>query len=467
MSDSWRQDLPALQQRLAGPSFVADTPGYDDEVAVFNEAVTHRPAVVVGAVSASDVAVAVDFASRHGMAIAVLNTGHGPSVPSGPTTLMITTKRMSKVEIDATNSRARVEAGVRFGQLVDAAAPVGLAPLPGSAPGVGVVGYTLAGGASATMGRRYGWAADHVSAIDVVTADGRLRRVTPSSDADLFSALLGGKGNFGVVTAMEFALFPVTRLYAGALFYTGEHLRDVLNAYLAFTATAPDDIATGLAILNFPPLPDLPPFMQGKVAVSVRVSYVGDPLEGAGLIEPLRQAAPVLIDTVADIPFTQFASISADPTDPAAAVEHFGLLRDLTEDAVDAIVEVAGPESGSRINLIDIRHLQGAYSRPPAFPNAVGGRDAAFAFFALTVVPPGQEIDDYRDSGREFVDAVSRWQHSMAHPSFQGPADANELATARAYDRETYKKLQAVKLKYDPHNVFRTNHNIPPESSAA
>jgi hypothetical protein len=467
MLDSWRDDLAALQKRLAGPSFTSDTPGYADEVAVFNEAVTHRPAVVVGAVDTADVGMAVDFASQHGMDIAVLNTGHGPSVAAGPMTLMISTKRMSRIEIDAGTSTARVEAGVRFGQLVEAAAPFGLAPLPGSAPGVGVVGYTLAGGASATMGRRYGWAADHVSALDVVTADGRFRRVTPASDADLFSALLGGKGNFGVVTAMEFALFPVTRLYAGALFYSGEHLRDVLNAYLPFTATAPDDIATGLAILNFPPLPDLPPFMQGKVVVAVRVSYVGEPSEGARLIEPLRQAAPVLMDTVADIPFTEFGSISADPTEPAAAVEHFGLLRELPEDAVDAIVAAAGPEAGSSINLVDIRHLQGAYSRPPSFPNAVGARDAAFAFFALTVVPPGHEVADYRDAGQEFVDAVTPWLHHMAHPSFQGPADATESATARAYDPETYRQLQAAKAKFDPFNRFRTNHNIPPEPTAA
>jgi len=467
MLDSWHDDFPTLQKRLAGSAFTSDTPGYGDEVAVFNETVRHQPAIVVGAVGAADVGVAVEFASQHGMDIAVLNTGHGPSVAAGRMTLMITTKRMSTVEIDADTSTARVAAGVRFGQLVEAAAPFGLAPLPGSAPGVGVVGYTLAGGASATMGRRYGWAADHVSALDVVTADGRFRRVTPSSDADLFSALLGGKGNFGVVTAMEFALFPVTRLYAGALFYSGESLKDVLTAYLRFTATAPDDMATGLAILNFPPLPDLPPFMQGKVVVAVRVSYVGCEFEGARLIEPLRQAAPVLVDTVADIPFTEFGSITADPTEPAAAVEHFGLLRELPENAVDAIVDVAGPQAGIRVNLIDIRHLQGAYSRPPSFPNAVGGRDAAFAFFALTVVPPGQTVDDYRDSGREFVDAVSPWLHHMGNPSFQGPADATESATARAYDRETYRHLQAVKAKFDPFNRFRTNHNIPPEPSAA
>lgn len=203
----------------------------------------------------------------------------------------------------------------------------------------------VAGGASSTMGRRYGWAADHVSAFDVVTADGRLRRVSARSDADLFSAMLGGRSNFGVVTAMEFALFPVTRLYAGALFYSGEHTRNVLNAYRRLTATAPEDVSTGLALFNLPPLQDVPPFMRGRLAVSLRVSYVGDAGAGERLIEPLRRAAPVLMDTVADIPYAQFASISGDPTDPAVAVEHFGLLRELTEDAVDAIVEVAGPEA--------------------------------------------------------------------------------------------------------------------------
>ena len=461
---SWRENLPALQKSLAGPVLITDTPDYDDEVATFNEAVRHRPAVVVGAVNAADVREAVRFASKHGMDIAVLNTGHGPSVPAGPTTLMITTRRMSKVEIDARTSTARVEAGVRFGQLVDAAGRFGLAPLPGSSPGVGVVGYTLSGGASLTMGRRYGWAADHVTALDVVTADGELQRVSAQSGADLFSAMLGGRGNFGVVTAMEFTLFPVTRLYAGALFFSGEHTREVLNAYRLFTATAPNKVSTGLALLNFPPLPSLPPFMRGKLVVSLRVSYLGDAGEGERVIEPLRRAAPVLVDTVADIPYTQFASISGDPTDPAAAVEHFGLLRALTEDGVDAIVGVVGPDAGSRINIVDIRHLEGAFSWPSNFPNAVGARDAAFAFFALTVVPPGHEAADYLDSGRELTEALSPWLHPMASPSFQGPADATEAATRRAYDLVTYERLQAAKSKYDPFNRFRTNHNIPPET---
>ena len=460
----WRDALPELNENLSRPALTADMSDYGSEIAGFNLAVVHQPAVVVRAANAVDVAEAVKFASRHDLNIAVLNTGHGPSVAAGPDTLMITTRRMSDIDIDPEKQMARVAAGVRFGELVEAAAAHGLAPLPGSAPGVGVVGYTLGGGASATMGRKYGWAADHVSAIDVVTADGRTRLVSAESQADLFGALLGGKSNFGVVTAMEFALFPVTHLYAGSVFYSGEHAREVLQAYQQFTASAPDEISTGIALLNFPPLPVLPPFMQGKLTVSLRVSYLGQADTGNRLIAPLRAAAPVLMDTVTEIPYTQFAAISNDLTDPAPAVEHFGLLTAMTEDTVEALVEVAGPESNSPINIVDIRHLQGAFSRPPAIPNAVGARDAAYAFFALTVVPPGHDVADCTSSGGELVSALSRWLHPSANPSFLGPADATEHRTRRAYQPDVYQKLRSLKARHDPANRFRINHNIPPGS---
>lgn len=464
--DTWRDSMPQLQARLVGPTFTPDSSGYDAEVSVFNTAVQHRPALVVGAAGAADVAEAVGFATHHGLRVAVVNTGHGPTVPALGDTVLITTRRMTGIDIDAENKTARIEAGVLFAPLVAAAAVHGLAPLPGSAPGVGVVGYTLSGGASLTMGRKYGWAADHVGAIDVVTADGQFRTVSPHSEPDLFGALLGGKSNFGVVTAMTFALFPVTRLYAGALFYSGEHAGEVLEAYRKLTATAPDELSSGIALLNLPPFPGLPPFMAGKLTVAVRLSFVGDAAVGRQVIEPMRRVAPVLMDTVAEIPYTEFGSITADPTDAAAAVEHFGLLRELTGDAVDAIVGVAGPGSTAGINIVDIRHLGGAFGRPSEFPNAIGSRNALYAFFALTVVPPGHDVADFAYAGSELVDALRPWMLDSAHPSFLGPADATESGTRLAYDDATYETLQAVKTRYDPHNVFRINHNVPPRSAA-
>ncbi|MFB1298836.1 FAD-binding protein [Mycobacterium sp. pW049] len=459
---SWRDSLPTLQANTSGRTFSAETPGYDDALAVFNTCVRHRPAVVVTAAGPDDVREAVTFASRHGLRVAVLHTGHGPTVAAGDDTLMISTRNMVGVEIDAMRRVARVQAGLRFGQLVDVAAAFGLAPLAGSAPSVGVVGYTLAGGASPTLGRKFGWASDHVSAIDVVTSDGRLRRATARADADLFGALLGGKSNFGVVTAMEFALFPVEQIYAGSLFYAGEHTRSVLEAYRQFTVSAPDDISTAATILNFPPLPDLPPFMQGKKVVALRISFSGDPRTGRRLIDPLRRAAPRLLDTVAEIPYSAFATITQDPTEPAAAVEHFGLLRELTDGTVEAIAGLVESEAGSQMNIIDFRHLQGAFSRPSPVTNAVGGRDAAFAFFGLTVVPPDADVRDYQSCGSELVAALAPWLHPQAHPSFLGPADATERGTRRAYDAGVYAHLREVKAKYDPHNIFRVNHNVPP-----
>jgi hypothetical protein len=462
--ESWSDQLPELQADVHGPVFTIGTPGYEDEVAVFNMAVQHRPRFAVGATTAADIRAAVAFASRYDLNVAVLNTGHGPSIAADTDTLMVTTKRMRRITIDAENSSARIEAGVRFGELAEAAAPYGLAPLAGSSPGVGVVGYTLSGGASSTMGRKYGWASDHVSAMDVVTSDGQIRRTSALCESDLFGALLGGRSNFGIVTAMEFALFPVTKLYAGALFYAGEHILQVLDGYRKFTESAPDELTTGFALLNFPALPGLPLFMQGKLIVSVRVSYVGDSDTGASLIASLRQVAPVLADTVTDIPYPQFGSITNDPIDPAPAVEHFGLLRELNRDTVDAIVRVVGPESGSTINIVDIRHLQGAFSRPASLWNAVGARDAAFAVFGMTFVPPGQEVSDYRQSGSELLATLGPWLHDKTNPCFMGPSDATANGTKRAYDPNVYDRLQTVKTQYDPGNRFRLNHNIPPHT---
>ena len=200
--------------------------------------------------------------------------------------------------------------------------------------------------------------------------------------------------------------------------------------------------------------------------VAVRISHVGDAQAGDRLIEPLRRAAPLLADTVTDIPYTAFASISADPTDPAAAVERFGLLGELTEQTVDAVLGVAGPAAEGSINIVDIRQLGGAFGRAPAFANAVGGRAAAFAYFSLTVVPPGGNIADYRDAGESLDAALSPWRLALGHPNFQGPADATVLGTRKAFDPDTYESLQTVKAKYDPHNNFRVNHNIPPKRAA-
>jgi FAD/FMN-containing dehydrogenase len=454
-----------LAAAVDGPVLLPGDDGYAEEVATVNLSVRHRPAVVVGATGASDIQAVVRFAAEHELPVAVLLTGHGPSV-SIDSRVLVNTRRMRGVTIDPVARTARAEAGVCWQQVVDEAAKAGLAPLTGSSSTVGVVGYTLGGGISATMGRAFGWAVDHVRRIDVVTADGRLHHVTPDSEPDLFWALCGGKSNFGVVTAMEFALFPVTRLYAGNLFYSGEHTREVLRAYQTFAAQAPDDLTSSIVLLRMPDLAFIPEFMRGKLTVNIRISYLGSKHEGEELIALLRAVAPVLLDTVADIPYADSAAMFPDSGEPAAAVEHFALLTAMTPATADAITEVAGPGADSRISIIDVRQMGGALAGTTGNRNAVGNRDAAFVVFALTFVPPG-EVAGSETSGLELMDALRPWISPRKHPSFLSPADAAVEETRKAFDDPTYQRLRSIKAEYDPTNMFRFNHNIPPGPTAS
>ncbi|MFF7214836.1 FAD-binding protein [Streptomyces sp. NPDC008238] len=452
------QDVRKLAYTVSGQVL---TPGeeYAAECARGNLAVAHRPQVVVGAATPADVQAAVRFAGEHGLPVGVLTTGHGPSLPMDQGVL-ITTRRMNGVRVDAGARTAHVEAGTLWGPVVDAAAREGLAPQVGSSPSVGVVGYTLGGGLGIGMARAYGWAADHVQAMDVVTADGELRRVAPHEEPDLYWALLGGKSNFGVVTAMAFTLFPVTQLYAGNLYYAGEHAGQVLRAYRDFTADAPDEVTSSFALMRMPDVPFLPQFMRGTLTVNVRVSCLAPAAEGARLVAPMRHAAPLLADTVTEMPFADCLGIVPDGPEPWAVVEHFAVLDELTPQAVEAVLDTAGPDAETRIDIVDVRHLGGALAAPSGTPNAVGNRDAAFAVLTLTFVAPG-EAARTAASGMELTERVSPRPGDRRHPAFLSHADAIEGRTPSAYPPETYRRLKALKARYDPGNVFRFNHNIP------
>ncbi|MEV4538747.1 BBE domain-containing protein [Asanoa sp. NPDC049518] len=286
-----------------------------------------------------------------------------------------------------------------------------------------------------------------------------LRRVTPDSDPDLFFALLGGKGNVGVVTALEFSLFPVTELYAGSLQFAGEHAAEVLRAYRTLTATAPDELTSSVVLLHAPDLPFVPELMRGKLSVFVRLAYLG--ADGDALVAPLRAAAPVLVDAVGTMSAGDIAVIGNDPTDPATSVEHFAMLDELSPAAIDAILELAGPDAAKDVTLVNLTQLGGAFARPPRHPNAVR-RDVAFALFALTVVPPGAPpLEGQRDRGLELTRRLTT-PDSPKHPGYLAPSDATVEGVRKAYDRETYERLRTAKSTWDPQNMFRWNYNVPP-----
>jgi FAD/FMN-containing dehydrogenase len=452
-------DISALREQVSGPVLTPGDDSYAAESATFNLIIAHHPTVIVGATGPGDVQAAVRFAAERGLPVAVLATGHQAGVPADGA-MLITTSRMAAVQVDAQVGCARIGAGTQWQQVVDEASKYGLAPLNGSSPLVGAVGYTLGGGLSGTMGRAYGWAADHVHSIEVVTPDGVLRNVTPMSEPDLFWALRGGGSNFGVVTAMEIELFPVIRLYAGGLFFPGQHAARVLDAYREFTGAAPDLMSSSVALLRLPPLPSIPEPLRGKLVVHVRVSYLGTPQEGERVVAPLRAAAPTLIDTVADMPYSRFAEIHADPVDPAPFQERIAMIAALTQETLDRLVDLAGPGADCPLPFVELRHLGGALSRPPQVPSAVGNRDANFSLFIIAAIgapEDGIAAVKYADT---VLEQLAPWSTGGKYLNFLSKDAAGEEGTRAAYSGVDYERLQTIKATYDPANLFRLNHNI-------
>jgi FAD/FMN-containing dehydrogenase len=453
-------DLDWLTAHVAGPVLVPEDEGYAEETATWNQALFHRPVVAVGATCAADVQAAVRFARARDLPVAVVATGHGAFVPADGAVL-INVRRMDRITVDAQRRTATAGAAVEMQSLVDEAAEEGLAPMAGSSPNVGVVGFTLGGGISPVLGRTHGYAADHVLAAEIVTADGEVRTVDAVTEPDLFWAIRGGKGNFGVITSLTIGLLPVTRLYGGGIFFAGEHAGAVVSAYRTMIETGPDALTASLAFLRLPPAPFVPEPLRGRFAVHVRIAYLGSAEEGAGLVGGLRAAAPALIDDVAEMPFTAMAGIHADPVDPLPTYEVSAELAAFPQEAAEALLAAAGPEADIPVLMVEVRQLGGALAREPQSPSAVEHRDAGFQLFAAAVGAPGMK-EDFRPALEAVTGALNPWSTGKTQINFLAGYDLTAESVARAYPRDTWERLTRVKQAYDPRNLFRINHNIPP-----
>ncbi|MCJ1680429.1 FAD-binding oxidoreductase [Streptomyces sp. APSN-46.1] len=446
-----------LSGRVSGPVLLRGDEAYDEERTGYQTFGVHRPALVVGATRAEDVRAAVEFAAAHDLPVAVQATGHSPA-PAADGGLLVTTRRMTDVTIDPEARTARFAAGVTSRQLIEAATPYGLAPLNGSAPGVGAVSYMLGGGLG-LMARRHGYAADHIRAIDVVTADGQLRHVTGESDPDLFWALRGGRGSLGVVTGLEVDLVPVERLYGGGLYFDGSLAEHVVNAYLRWTGTVPDEMTSSIALVPLPDIPALPPPLRGRYVVHVRVAYLGDAETGERLVAPLRALGPALADSVRELPYAESGSIHNDPVQPAPYIGTNAMTRDLDEGLVKTVLELTGPQAPVTC-IVEIRHLGGALAQPPAVANAVGNRDARYMLAVLNRVAP-DNLDATRAAHARLIEALEPVTTGRSLNFLYGE-NATAEQVRMAYDPKDYLRLREIKAVYDPANIFRLTHNIPP-----
>jgi hypothetical protein len=353
--------LQTLRAGLRGTAHAPGEEGYEEASRAWNLAALQQPALVVMAGGAADV-----------LGVGVMATGHGVGAACDGGVL-INTSNMRGVRVDPVDRTARVEAGALWLDLIHESQVHGLAGLQGSTSHVGIVGYTMGGGFG-WLGRKYGFNAASVREADVVTADGELVRVSAEEHPDLFWGLGGGGGNFGVVTSLKFDLYPIGMLYGGNLIYPVEKAPEVLEAYARWSADLPDEMTSGVAFLNVPPLPALPEPLRGKSVIALRGCYCGEsPGDGEELVRPMREElGEPIMDTFGMMPYAALDSISMDPVDPMGARQHSEMLSDLSPEAIQTLVEVAGAGSGSPLILLEIRQLGGALARTAEHLSTMG-----------------------------------------------------------------------------------------------
>jgi len=449
--------VETLQRRILGAVIEPGTPGWDEATQAFNTHFVQTPPLVAIPANAQDVIAIVEFARAHGLQVAAQRTGHNaePFGSEMDDLLLVKTDLLQGVEIDVTTRRARVASGTKWAQVVPKASELGLAALHGSTPDVSVTGYSLGGGVG-WYARKLGLATNSVLAIELVTADGRLRRVDHEHDAELFWALRGGGGNFGVVTAIEFQLYSIPEIYAGVLFFPWERSSEVLHAWNAWRTTVPDEVTSVGRILQLPPLPELPEELRGRQFAVVEATYMGDEASGAELLEPLRALGPAM-DTFAIVPPVGLSELHMDPPDPLPYTGEGMMLSELPAKAIDAFVAAAGPDSGSPLVSAEIRHLGGALFRGSERHGVLNTFDAEFLTFGIALALDEEMWKANRDQLRLLRKALTPYDSGRQYLNFT--EEKTDVSTF--YQEKAFRRLQAVKTAVDPDNLFRGNHAIP------
>ena len=414
------------------------TPAYDAARAGFDLTAIPEPDLAVSATCEADVVAAVAYAAEHDLPVGVRATGHGP-IPDVRGGVLIDTRALRSVRIEGRS--AVLGAGTTWTDVLARCAPLGLAPLCGSAPDVGAVSYSLGGGLG-PLGRAHGWAADHVRRLRLVTADGTVLAVDPSSEPDLFWALRGGGGNFGVVTELETELVRVEQLYGGGLFLPGECAGDLLAAFGRATAEAPDALTLSMAFVTFPPVAPEP--LRGRFLAHLRVAYLGDPREAEALLAPLRAVAEPVLDTVRPLGIDEIGTIHADPVAPMPVSCGGAILPTWDDAAITVLLDDVGPRTP---HMTELRHLGGALARPAQ--NAVGHRDTAYSVFT-SAYPGGAP-----EAQTAFYQRLEPWSGGRSLYNFTAHPDNTPADASGAFEPAILDRLRTVKKEWDPQDRFR------------
>jgi FAD/FMN-containing dehydrogenase len=413
-----------LRRAFRGQVHLPGSETYDDERVTWSKRIDPRPAMVAEALTPADVRAAVLTAQLHDLPFAVQSTGHGTLVPADGG-LLLKTSQMAEVLVNPQRQTARVGPGACWGDVIAAAAPLGLAPISGSSMSVGVTGYTLGGGFG-WLSRAHGLAADSLLRADIVTADGRLVTATADRNPDLFWAVRGGGANFGVVTALEFRLYPVARVFAGTAWFPRERAAATLARYRDWAASQPDELNASVVVSHD--------------ALAIRGLYAGSEEGARRALRPLFEAAGAPVaDDWRVMGFADTGSIGG------TAPRHFDLFEQLP-DAVIAEVVHAVARRGA--NAVEVRHWGGAIARPGPGAGPAGHHDLPFS---ITVDGPPEAADGLAPyaTGDSFLNFL-----------------ADPARTHTAYTAANWERLRELKRAYDPDNVFGLSHNIAPARAA-
>jgi hypothetical protein len=442
----------AIAGRIATPKD-AD---WDQARAAWNLAADQNPEAIAFVESAEDVVATVRFAADNSLRVAGQGTGHGAvALGSLEDAILIKTERMRGIEIDPEAQTARVEAGTLVLELSEASGAHGLSGMPGSSPDVGVTGFHLGGGLS-WLGRRYGFACNRVRAVELVTADGEARTVDADNEPDLFWALRGGGGNYGIVTALQLNLVPVETAYAGVLIFPAAAGAGAVRRYRDWTEGVSDDVTSVVRFITPPPIPDVPEPLRGTPLLTIDAACIGDKETGEAAIAPLREIGEPIVDSFDQIPAAGLCRIHMDPENPVPGLGHHRVLRELPDEAIDAFVELSGPGSNSPLLLTEIRQMGGALGRPDPNGGALSHLDASWVMFGIgmPMTPElGEAIEGHLD---RFDDAIEPWAGDGGYFNFaERPCASNEILPPDVCSR-----LAEVKRKWDPDGRLLGNHAV-------
>lgn len=444
----------SLRAALGDRVVLAGDPDYDPARVPWNVAVDQRPFAVVRPETAEEVVEAVRAAVASGLRVAPQSTGHA-ALALADTDLsdvvLVSLAGLRGVTVDPATRTARVLGGSLWNDVLEAAAPHGLTALHGSAGDVSVAGYALSGGLS-FYARAHGLAVNTVRAVQLVTADGSLVRASADENADLFWAVRGGSGAFGVVVSLELGLLPYADVFAGMLLWDASRAAEVSHAWAQWTATAPESATSTLRIMNFPPMPELPPFLSGRSVVVIDGAILETDAEASALLTPLRALAPEM-DTFARIPAAGLVAVHMDPPGPTPAVTAHSVLAELPTAAVDAFL-AAGATPG--VFFAEVRHLGGAIGRRPEHAGAVGSATGAYLAHTVAMVPVPEAMPGAEAAVKAGLAAFQPWEAGNLLLTFIDGAGADRAAGFG----DATQRLRELKHRFDPRDTFAAAHAI-------